>query len=158
MAKKKEDEKKARRTSAANKDKYEYALLLYLNCTPAKDIAEKVGVSPNTITRWKNDNGWESKRISTEYTTDALIAKTMKKANELLESKDFSADAYSKTIAQLKSLKKNETSVDDVMNSLTKFGDWLIEKAKTDKRVTTDLIKIIIEYQDEYIKWRISNG
>lgn len=137
--------------------KYEYAYMLYLQKIPQKDICEKVGVSSNTISRWKADNGWEVKRASKEISTDMLVAKAMTKINELLDSENFSADSFAKAVAQLKTLKKDPT-VDDAINILSKFGDWLIEKSQTDKAITTEIVKAVTQMQDKYILTLIKNG
>lgn len=159
MAKKTEAKPKAKKTSlSGNRDKYEYAFLLYMQCVPMKEIAIKVGVSANTVTRWKNENGWEVKRGSKELSMDALIAKTMGKASEMLDSDNFNADAFAKAVAQLKTLKRNEATVDDVINALTKFGDWLISESNTNKTITTEFVRQVTALQNEYILRRIKNG
>lgn len=35
--------------------KYEYAYLLYMQRVPQKEIAERVGVSQQTLVKWKDD-------------------------------------------------------------------------------------------------------
>jgi len=62
MAAKQSNNKKTIRVK--NPDKYEYAYLLYMQKVPQKDIADRVGVSQQTVVKWKDDGGWELKRVS----------------------------------------------------------------------------------------------
>ena len=66
-------------------------------------------------------------------------------------------DAFSKAVSQLKEL-KGGYSLDDVVDVLMKFGDWLIETSANDKGITQEFIQQLTAYQDQYIKMRINNG
>ena len=57
-----------------NQQKKDWAKLLYLQGdTDNKDIAEKVGVSRNTITRWAKDENWEMLRAAVTSTREEQI-------------------------------------------------------------------------------------
>lgn len=135
-------------------EKYEYAYLLYMQKLPQKEIAERVGVSPNTIVKWAKENGWEEKRAARTISMDELIGKTLRKINDMLDEDGFNADAFAKAVAQLKSLKSG-VRIDDDINTFSGFGDWLIDRMTTDKRMTPELLKLITEFQDAYIQHRI---
>lgn len=141
-----------------DRDKYDYAFLLYMQKVPQKEISEKVGVSVQTISKWKEAFGWELKRASKEVSIDQLIRKAMGKLDDMLsDDENFSADSFSKVVSQLKTLKK-DTYIDDVINSLTSFGDWLIEQSKNDKNIDTAFVKRVTELQNMFILNRIKNG
>jgi DNA-binding XRE family transcriptional regulator len=135
-------------------EKYEYAYLLYMQKVPQKEIAERVSVSPNTIVKWAKENGWEEKRAARTISMDELIAKTLRKINDMLDDDGFNADAFAKAVAQLKSLKSG-VRIDDDINTFSAFSDWVINLMATDKRVTPDLFKLVTELQDAYIQHRI---
>ena len=69
-----------------NPQKYEYAYLLYMQRVPQKEIAERVGVSQQTLTKWKDEGGWELKRVARTVSLDQIINKTLLNINERLDS------------------------------------------------------------------------
>lgn len=156
MAKKEKTEKVGIRVK--DPQKYEYAYLLYMQKVPQKDIAERVGVSQQTLVKWKEDGGWELKRVARTVSRDQIINKTLMKINDMLDSgEDFNADEFSKAANQLKKLQTGCT-MDDVADILTKFGDWMIEQSAADKYITTEFIQLLTRYQDKYLLIRINNG
>lgn len=138
--------------------KYEYAYLLYMQKVPQKEIAERVGVSQQTLVKWKEDGGWEYKRVAKTVSRDNIINKVLLRLNEMLDNADeFNADEFSKAANQLSKLKQGCT-VDDIADILTKFGDWVIEQSATDKSITTGLVQQLTRLQDKYLLNRINNG
>ena len=53
--------------------KYEYAYLLYMQRVPQKEIAERADVSQQTLSKWKEDGGWEMKRAARTISRDELL-------------------------------------------------------------------------------------
>lgn len=138
--------------------KYEYAYLLYMQKVPQKEIAERVGVSQQTLVKWKEDGGWELKRVARSVSRDQIINKTLIKINEILDSEEgFNADEFSKAVNQLSKLKQGCT-MDDVADILTRFGDWIIEQSASDRAITTEFVQLLTKYQDKYLLMRINNG
>lgn len=156
MAAKQSNNKKTIRVK--NPDKYEYAYLLYLQKVPQKDIAERVGVSQQTLVKWKDDGGWELKRVAKTVSRDSMINKLLMKMNDMLDQgDDFNADEFAKVSAQLQKIKVGY-SMDDVADILTKFGDWMIEMSASDKEITAEFIQLLTRYQDKYLLMRINHG
>ena len=154
------EKKEARKTGIRVKDpqKYEYAYLLYMQRVPQKEIAERVGVSQQTLTKWKDDGGWELKRVAKTVSRDQIVNKTLMRINELLDSEEgFNGDEFAKLSSQLEKIKGGYT-MDDVADILTKFGDWIIERSATDKEITTGFVQLLTKYQDKYLLMRINNG
>ena len=154
------EKKEARKTGIRVKDpqKYEYAYLLYMQRVPQKEIAERVGVSQQTLTKWKDDGGWELKRVARTVSRDQIVNKTLMRINELLDSEEgFNGDEFAKLSSQLEKIKGGYT-MDDVADILTKFGDYIIEQSASDKAITTEFVQLLTKYQDKYLLMRINNG
>ena len=155
--KKKEAQEKAG-VRVKDPQKYEYAYLLYMQRVPQKEIAQRVGVSSQTLSKWKDDGGWELKRVARTVSRDQIINKTLMKINELLDSEDgFNGDEFAKLASQLEKIKSGYT-LDDVADILTKFGDYIIEQSASDKSITTEFVQLLTHYQDKYLLMRINNG
>ena len=138
--------------------KYEYAYLLYMQRVPQKEIADRVGVSQQTLSKWKDDGGWELKRVARTVSRDQIINKTLMKINELLDNEeDFNGDEFAKLSSQLEKIKGGYT-MDDVADILTKFGDYIIEQSASDRDITTEFVQLLTKYQDKYLLMRINNG
>lgn len=138
--------------------KYEYAYLLYMQRVPQKEIADRVGVSQQTLSKWKDDGGWELKRVARTVSRDQIINKTLMKINELLDNEeDFNGDEFAKLSSQLEKIKGGYT-MDDVADILTKFGDYIIEQSASDRAITTEFVQLLTKYQDKYLLMRINNS
>ncbi|WP_455633351.1 hypothetical protein [Parabacteroides sp.] len=138
--------------------KYEYAYMLYMQKVPQKEIAGRVGVSQQTLSKWKEDGCWELKRVARTVSRDQIINKTLMKINELLDSEEgFNGDEFAKLASQLEKIKAGYT-LDDVADILTKFGDYIIERSASDKEITTGFVQLLTKYQDKYLLMRINNG
>ena len=125
---------------------------------PQKEIAQRVGVSQQTLSKWKDDGGWELKRVARTVSRDQIINKTLMKINELLDNEeDFNGDEFAKLSSQLEKIKSGYT-MDDVADILTKFGDYIIEQSASDKAITTEFVQLLTRYQDKYLLMRINNG
>lgn len=136
--------------------KKQLAYFLFMQNTPQKDVASRVGVTEKTISKWKVNENWEAKRAAKTISMDELIVKALQKINELLDSEDFNADAFAKAVAQLKSLKTNNT-VDDEIVTFMNFQNYLIQNRITEN-LSEDFIKEVVYQQDNYIQIRLGNG
>lgn len=139
----------------SNDAKREHAYYLFMSRTPQKDIASRVGVTEKTITRWKVEDNWEAKRAAKTISMDELVTKALQRINDLLDEKDFNADAFAKAVAQLKSLKTNNT-VDDEIMTFMNFQNHLIQHRITEG-LTEEFIKEVVRQQDNYIQIRLGN-
>ncbi len=156
MAEKQNKEKAGIRVK--DPQKYEYAYLLYMQKVPQKEIAERVGVSQQTLSKWKEDGGWELKRVAKTVSRDQIINKVLLRINEMLDrEEEFNADEFSKAANQLSKLKQGCT-IDDIADILTRFGDWVIEQSASDKTITTEFVQQLTQLQDKYLLNRINNG
>ncbi len=138
--------------------KYDLARRLYFDKVPLKEIAERIEVTPQTLTNWKKKGAWEERRNAEILSPKTLYSKLLKQLNELIEAGDplQTADAISKICKQIKDLQR-DTTLDDTIQALSEFGDWLIHNGKelhTDKKFLQELTR----FQDIYIQEQISKA
>lgn len=147
---------KAGQTRASTEGKKQLAYFLFMQNTPQKDIASRVGATEKTIGKWKIEGNWEVKRAAKSISMDELVTKALQRINQLLDSEDFNADAFAKAVSQLKSLKSDNTIDDEIMTFLN-FQNFLIQHRITEG-LTEDFIKQVVRQQDNYIQVRLGNG
>ncbi len=147
---------KAKHMALTNKEKREYAWLLYKEgALTQKAIAEKVGVSEKTISDWKTEEKWETKRRSLYNTREDILVdlyvilentkNAVKERGGVANSKD--GDAILKMSQSIKNL-ETETSIGqiyEVCKGLIQHVQALdFEKAKE-----------IIDYVDSFLKEKL---
>ena len=133
----------------------ELARLYYLNGDTQKLVAEKVGVSRVTVNKWVSDGGWDALRTAKSITRKELVAKIMRKADERLESGEFSADEMAKLAASIEKIDKR-TNATTIIEVLTSYNNWLVARTRIDKELTTDFLKTTNRYQDMFIAEQVS--
>lgn len=143
----------AKQQSDGNK---EYAYILFMQRIQQKDIAERVGVTEKTVSKWKIEGNWEAKRAAKTISMNELIVKALGKINELLDDEKFNADAFAKAVAQLKTLKVSNT-VDDEIMCFMSFQTFLMEYRHLEN-IDEVFIKQLVKLQDTYIQKRMGNG
>lgn len=129
----KKDEKMAELTSRQKKD---FARTIYLNeeLTHA-EIAERVGVKRQTVSRWAGEGNWERYKVSITMTREEQLKNLYLQLAELNnaingrpEGERFASTAESDTIAKITgSIKKMETDVGlaDILSVFKSFVKWL---------------------------------
>lgn len=147
--------KPAKKSGRSNDGSREYGFMLYMQKVSQNDIAERCGVSIQTVSDWKKKDGWEAKRASKTISMDELIVKALGKINAMLDQEDFNADGFAKAVAQLKTLKQRNT-VDDEIMCFMDFQTWLIER-RAIEGIDEAFIKQISKLQDGYVKFRMGN-
>lgn len=150
MARTKKPADEPRTVHIRTPEKYEYAYLLFMQNHTQASICERVGIAPATFQSWKASGGWEEKRAARTISVDALITKTLRRIDELLDNPDFNADAFSKAVKQLKALKAGAT-VKDTIDVLMAFTDFLIDRSGHDPEVTESFVKTVNRLHDSFI-------
>ena len=133
-------------------DKYELAMRLYIQeRIPLKEIARRLGTTPQTLTRWKQRGAWAEKRQATMLSPRALYQKLLGQLDILIDEGDpaGNADAISKICKQVKELQKGIT-VDDVILAFSDFGDWIMQNSGTLK-LDEALFQRLTSLQDSYL-------
>lgn len=141
--------------SLANRN---YALKLYIQGVSQIEIAEKCGVTPQTISDWKERHGWELKRAARNISLEELANKCMIKASEMLDQPldEFNSDAFAKAIAQLKTLLPKNTVDTDLMTFMS-FQDFMLE-IRHEEGLEESFIKQVSKLQDRYIKRKMGHN
>ena len=67
-------------------DKKDYARLLYMQGEQQKTIAEKAGVSPQTVTKWVNTGNWSEQRAAQNITRPELVNKLLRTVDKMIEA------------------------------------------------------------------------
>lgn len=146
-------------------DKKDYARLLYMQGEQQKVIAEKVGVSAQTITKWVNVGGWVEQRAAQNITRPELVNKLLRTVDKMIETVNDSddpdavnglGDKLAKFAATIEKLDKH-TSIVDVIEVFMAFSKWLQFQAEFDEDITPELLKTINKYHNQYINYLMQN-
>ena len=139
-------------------NKKELARMYYMQGEPQKIIAQKVGISEVTLSRWVNAGGWDAKRAAETISRPELVNRLLQKLSQYLEDTeqdDINFDKLCKAAATIEKLDK-KANVVDAIEVFMVFNKWLMFRQSFDKEVTPELIKAINKYQDLYITENIN--
>lgn len=139
-------------------DKKEFAEALFMQGMPQNTIAEKVGVSANTVGKWAKDGCWGEKRAAMTLTRKEVVNNVLRSLNKLAEKlgdsdlKDVGslADHIAKLSSTISKLDK-EASVVDFIECFMAFGRWLEYQAESDHAITPEFRQMVNKYQNKYI-------
>jgi predicted transcriptional regulator len=151
-------------TKSETEKKKELARILYMQGEQQTVIAEKVGVSKVSISKWVKEGGWEAKRAANNITRPELVNKLLVAVNKLLDQVAGSddpavaaglSDKLAKFASVIEKLDK-KANVVDAIEVFMAFGKWIQYRQSFDPEITPELIKAINKYQDLYITEQIS--
>lgn len=145
-----------------NKQKKDWAKLLYLKSNlNQKEIAATVDVTEKTLSSWVNNekDNWERLKSSYVITREQELRRIYNQISELntyIEQRDpgqrFASSKESDTLAKLavsaKSLEA-DTSISEIISVFSEFIEFVRE-------IDNDMSKKIIDYQDAFIKHKLS--
>ena len=143
-------------TSINNSQKKQWAQTLYLreNLTQL-EIAERVGVSRVTVSKWVRDGKWEEQKAGITLTRQEQVANLYRQVAEINrtiatrhEGERFpnskEADILGKLSAAIRNMEQ-ETGIADIISVLTAFIEWLrpldLDKTKEITRLADAFIK-----------------
>lgn len=132
------------------------ACMYYMQGMSQKDIAEKVGVSRNTISAWVRDGGWDTRRAAKTVTRSELVKKMLQDLNDKLEAGGWTADEIIKVASAIEKLDK-QTNIVTIIEVFTSFNNWLVSRMQVDPELTPEVVKIINTYQDKFINEKLNN-
>ena len=139
---------------------------LYLSGMEQNEIADKVDVSKNTISKWCLNEGWKEARAAKNITRPELVNKLLLTIDALIEQVNGSndptliaglGDKLAKLSAVIEKLDK-KANVVDAIEVFMAFSKWLEYRAATDPEVTPELIKTINKYQDKFLIESMAKG
>jgi putative ATPase subunit of terminase (gpP-like) len=138
---------------------------LYLSGMEQTEIAEKLGVSRVTISKWCTAEGWKEARAAKNISRPELVNKLLLTIDAMIEnvnkSKDPTligalADKLSKLSATIEKLDK-KANVIDAIEVFMAFNRWIQDQASFDPEITPELIKAINKYQNKFLMERMQN-
>lgn len=135
----------------------ELARLYYLQGDSQKAIAQRIGVSAQTVNRWVASGEWDSLRAAKTLSRKELVAKMLQKINERLDSDDWTADEIIKAASAIEKLDKKNNVV-TMMEVFATFGNWLAARMQIDPELTPEIIQVITKYQDIFISEQMSSA
>lgn len=138
----------------------EYAKMLFLDTEQKltnKEIAERVGVRPNTVASWIKKEGWEKLRKSLMVTRQKMISDLydqLEWLNDDIKTRDVKVASAkeSDSIAKLtNAIERLETdiSIAEVYEVSTQFLEFI-------KPIDFDLYKKLIPYFDTFINSKLA--
>jgi putative ATPase subunit of terminase (gpP-like) len=138
---------------------------LYLSGMEQTEIADKLGVSRVTISKWCTSEGWKEARAAKNISRPELVNKLLLTIDAMIEnvnkSKDPTligalADKLSKLSATIEKLDK-KANVIDAIEVFMAFNRWIQDQASFDPEITPELIKAINKYQNKFLMERMQN-
>lgn len=116
------------------KEKKELAHMLYIKSDLSqKEIAQKVGISPQSMTTWVREGNWQAMKRSLLTSKSSILSRLYDMLEKMSVKFDEPenidntklADAFSKYTAAIKNL-ETETSVSEIIEVGKIFLDWLM--------------------------------
>ena len=138
-------------TKKDNENKRELAKMLYVGGSEVAEIAERVGVSRQSVSAWINKNGWKELRAARSITRPELVNKLLVTINNLIEDVNTGddptsvsglADKLVKLSSVIERLDKKANIVQTV-DVFMAFSDWVEYQAKSDPEVTVAFMKVL---------------
>ncbi|MCM1518957.1 MAG: hypothetical protein NC117_09975 [Pseudoflavonifractor sp.] len=142
------------------------ARTLYMSGMEQLEIADKVGVSRNTICKWVQDGAWKEARAAKTVTRHELVNKLLLTIDDLVSSVNKSGDPklinglgdqLSKLMKTVEKL-DGRTNVINAIEVFMTFNEWIKSRAKYDPEITPELVKAINKYQDLFLSDALSRG
>ena len=145
-------------------EKKAQAYRLFMGGLSQREIADQCGVTEATVSRWANAENWGD-RLKEEKTSSVELANSLmfaaKKITEAIIAEvskpDYNIDFVTKlsdnTVKMMASAERVANTVNraTVIDVFTSFDRWLLERSKTDKTITPELLAVINRLHQEYI-------
>ena len=138
---------------------------LYLSGVEQTEIADQLGVSRVTVSKWCASEGWKEARAAKNITRPELVNKLLLAIDNLIGQVNASenpeaigslADKLSKLSATIEKLDK-KANVIDAIEVFMAFNRWIQDQASYDPEITPELIKAINKYQNKFLMERMQN-
>lgn len=132
---------------------------LYLSGMELTEIADQLGVSRQSVSKWCSTEGWKEARAAKNISRPELVNKLLLAIDNLIEQVNASgepeaigtlADKLSKLSSTIEKLDK-KANVIDAIEVFMAFNKWIQEHACYDPEITPELIKAINKYQNKFL-------
>lgn len=100
------------------------AQTLYLEGMAQKEIAQKLHLSEQTISKWKIAGQWDQLKESIAVSRDEIVKKLYQQLNTLLSDHPVNADHVSKINKAIREI-KNQLNVSDYITCFMHFNQYL---------------------------------
>lgn len=144
-----------RKKSLESNQLQELAKMYFMQGLKQQEIADKVGVSRNTISAWIKAGSWDTMRAATTVSRKELVTKLLRGLDEKIQNNDWSPDEICKVSAAIEKLDK-QTNVITIIEVFSAYNKWLVTRMRIDKDLTSELVKIMNKYQDLFIGEKLS--
>ena len=151
-------------TKKESENKKAVARTLYMSGIGMEQIADQIGVSRPTVSRWCQDGGWKETRAAQNITRPELVNKILGSIGDLLDQVKDSGDPMavaslgdklSKMASVVEKLDRKASIVDKIEVFMA-FSKWLEYKAATNQEITPDFLRLVNRLQDQYIGEQLS--
>ena len=146
----------AKQKSLEQSQRQELARMYFMQGLTQKDIADKVGVSRNTICSWIKDGKWDTLRAANTVSRKELVTKMLQQIDDKLQSGQWTADEICKAANAVEKLDK-QTNIITIIEVFAAFNKWLVSRMQVDSELTPELVKVINKYQDTFIGEKLGN-
>ncbi len=146
-------------------NKKSLARSLYMAGMEQQEIAEKVGVSRVTVSKWCTAEGWKEARAAKSISRPELVSKLLVAIDNLIAQVNASgdpeaigtlADKLAKLSATIEKLDK-KANVIDAIEVFMAFNRWIQDQASYDPQITPELIKAINKYQNKFLMEKMAS-
>lgn len=134
-----------------NKAKKELAEKLFIeDGLTAKEISTMVGVSEQTLSRWRKEGNWENKRNEFLAAPHKIKEVLMKELKDIAsgESSKIDADALAKVSKVIETL-SSRTSIQVIFSVFKEFDNWMADQEPR-------LAMQFIEWHKRFLQYRIN--
>lgn len=146
-------------TKADIEKKKSLARTLYMSGLEQTEIAEKVGISRVTVSKWATADSWREARAAKQVTRPELVNKLLLTIDSLITQVNESGDpelmaGLGDKLAKLSSVIEKldkKANVVDAIEVFMAFSKWMEFRSQTDPEITPQLLKTLNKYQDLYI-------
>ena len=154
-------------TKAEIEKRKDLARTLYMSGMEQGEIADKVNVTRQSLSKWCKEGGWKEARAAKTISRPELIKKLLLATNTLLDKVNASGDIalidslgdkLSKLTAAIDKLDKSQANVVAAIEVFMAFSRWLEFRAKSDPEITPELIKVINRLHDAYLAESFNKG
>lgn len=133
------------------------ARTLYMNGEQQKYIAEQIGISKVTLSKWVTEGKWETERAARSITRPELVNKMLKAINDILDNAVVNG-MDTQTVDQLSKFSKvienldRRTNIVNVIETFTAFGEWLKYRIQFNLDIDAEFVDKVLKYQNLYIE------
>ena len=152
-------------TKAEIERKKQLGRSLYMSGMELTEIADQLGVSRQSVSKWCSTDGWKEARAAKNISRPELVNKLLLAIDNLIAQVNESgdpeaigalADKLSKLSSTIEKLDK-KANVIDAIEVFMAFNRWIQDLACYDPDITPELIKAINKYQNKFLMEKMSH-